>query len=145
MKPNSLIAIPLCSFLATPLAAVAVGRQSVAPPDPVGAGGMAQVVLGLLVVILMIVGIAWLARRFGNFQTTASGALRVIGGLSMGPRERVVLVQVGDRQLLLGVAPGRVSTLHVLDKPVPVAASPAAGPDSFAARLAMILKQGKPK
>ena len=147
MKLKPQLVLVTCLVLAHPVIVMAVptiGRPAVAPPDPVGAGGMAQVFLGLLLVIGMIVGVAWLARRFGNFQTAASGALRVVGGLSMGPRERVVLVQVGDQQLLLGVAPGRVSTLHVLDKPL-VAAPPAAvANDTFAARLAGILKQGKP-
>ena len=147
MKPNTSLTLMLCFILAHPVAAMAAlgaGRPAVAPPDPVGAGGMAQVFLGLLLVIAMIVGVAWLARRFGNFQTTANGGLRVVGGLSMGPRERVVLVQVGDRQLLLGVAPGRVSTLHVLDKPLPQVSPPGLANDTFAARLAGMLKQGKP-
>ncbi len=147
MKLNSQLALLSCFILAHPVAALAVpsvGRPAVAPPDPVGAGGLAQVFLGLLLVIGMIVGVAWLARRFGNFQTAASGALRVVGGLSMGPRERVVLVQVGDQQLLLGVAPGRVSTLHVLDKPLIAVTKPGLEKDTFAARLAGMLKQGKP-
>ena len=146
MKPNSSLTLLSCLILAHPVAAMAAfgaGRPAVAPPDPVGAGGMAQVVLGLLFVIAMIVGVAWLTRRFGNFQTDASGALRVLGGLSMGPRERVVLVQVGDKQLLLGVAPGRVSTLHVLDKPLALVTPTGPANDSFAARLASLLKQGK--
>jgi flagellar protein FliO/FliZ len=36
----------------------------------------------------------------------------------LGTRERAVLLQVGDQQLVVGVAPGRVQTLHVLDKPL---------------------------
>ena len=147
MKLNYRLTLLLCWLLAHPAAALATlgaGRPAVAPPDPVGAGGMFQVFLGLMLVIGMIVGVAWLTRRFGSFQTDASGALRVIGGLSMGPRERVVLVQVGEQQLLLGVAPGRVSTLHVLAKPlVPVSPATLVN-DSFAARLAGLLKQGRP-
>lgn len=147
MKMHTRFILLSCLLLAQSrpaLAALGAGRPVVAPPDPVGAGGLAQVFLGLLLVVGMIVGVAWVARRFGNFHNTASGALRIVGGLPMGPRERVVLVQVGDRQLLLGVAPGRVSTLHVLDKPI--TDPPVSGPvhDSFAARLAGLLKQGRP-
>ena len=49
-----------------------------------------------------------------------------------------------EMQLLLGVAPGRVSTLHVLDKPLVQAAPRGPANDTFAARLAGVLKQGKP-
>jgi flagellar protein FliO/FliZ len=80
--------------------------------------GIIQVTFGLFIVLLIIGAAAWFTRRFGHFQTTAGGALRIIGGLHLGTRERLVVVQVGDEQLLLGVAPGRVSTLHVLAKPM---------------------------
>jgi len=86
--------------------------------EPLGAANLLQLTFGLLVVLAAIVGSAWLLRRYGRLQSGVAGALRVIGGLSMGPRERVVLIQVGKQQLLLGVAPGRVQMLHVLDEPV---------------------------
>ena len=80
--------------------------------------GIIQVTLGLFAVLLIIAGAAWFTRRFGHFQATAGGALRIVGGLHLGTREKLVVVQVGEEQLLLGVAPGRVSTLHVLSKPL---------------------------
>ncbi len=103
--------------------------------EPLGAGNLLQLSLGLLVVLAAIVGSAWLLRRYGRLQSGVDGALRIIGGLSMGPRERVVLVQVGKQQLLLGVAPGRIQTLHVLAEPVSEgSARPPQG--GFAERLA---------
>lgn len=92
--------------------------MSGAGSDPLNAGRMAQLVVGLFIVLLCIVALAWVAKRFNRLQSSSDGSLRVLGGLSMGSRERVVLVQVGKRQLLLGVAPGRINTLHVLDEPV---------------------------
>jgi len=92
------------------------GEFSVSQPD-VGTG-LIQVTLGLFVVLLIIAAAAWFTRRFGYFQSTVGGNMRIIGGLHLGTRERLVVVQVGEEQLLLGVAPGRVSTLHVLAKPL---------------------------
>jgi len=57
----------------------------------------------------------------------------------MGTRERVVLLQVGETQLLLGVAPGRVQTLHVLDKPLD-SGKQGAGP-RFSEQLGRLLKK----
>jgi len=102
--------------------------------EPLGAGNLLQLSFGLLVVLAAIIGSAWLLRRYGRLQSGVDGALRIIGGLSMGPRERVVLVQVGKQQLLLGVAPGRIQTLHVLEEPVVAGATPTQG--GFAERLA---------
>lgn len=103
-------------------------------------GSIVQVMLALLVVLALILGMAWLLRRVGGFQRGGSGAIRMLGGLSMGQRERVVLVQVGETQILLGVAPGRVQTLHVLDKPVDVS-GPHAGA-SFSQRLSQAIGRG---
>ena len=103
-------------------------------------GGVAQVMVALLVVLALIFGMAWLLRRVGGIQRGGAGAIRVLGGMSMGQRERVVLVQVGETQLLLGVAPGRVNTLHVFDKPVDVS-GPNAG-ESFSQRLGQALRGG---
>jgi flagellar protein FliO/FliZ len=113
-----------------------------AAQDPVAMTSLWQLTLGMLVVLGLIVSIAWLLKRTGRFQMAAGGGLRVIGGLSMGSRERVVLVQAGETQLLLGVAPGRVQTLHVLDQPLQIG-SPSTG--GFAEQLSQVLKKGKPE
>lgn len=119
----------------------------------VSSGSLAQVTLGLLLVLALIIGIAWLLRRYGRLQSAANGSLKILGGLSIGARERVVLLQVGDTQLLVGVAPGRVQTLHVLDEPLvtpeinpaPGIASGINGNDikGFAERLSTAIKQRK--
>jgi flagellar protein FliO/FliZ len=141
MKPMRFILIPLMIHSGS---ALALNKAGATLPESTTAGSsLLQVFLGLVVVLLMIGGVAWLARRFGSFHSGASGSLRILGGLSMGPRERVVLLQVGEKQLLLGVAPGRVSTLHVLDKPVPVAPATNMQGENFATRLAAVLKQGR--
>ena len=93
--------------------------------SPAGLGSLShetapwpQMVGALLVVIVVILTIAWGAKRLLRLPARSTGALRVLAALSMGPREKLVLVQVGTTQLLLGVAPGRIEPLHVLDEPL---------------------------
>ena len=83
--------------------------------DPNMTSSLIQTTLGLLVVLAIIGGAAWGFKRFGNFQTGVQGKLKVVGGISLSTRERVVLLQVGDKQLVVGVTPGHIQTLHVLD------------------------------
>lgn len=78
-----------------------------------------QTTLGLLTVLALIAAAAWAVKRFGGFRSGAQGQMKIVGGLSVGTRERVVLLQVGEQQLVLGVSPGQIRTLHVLDKPLP--------------------------
>lgn len=111
--------------------------------DPLAMTSLWQLTLGMLMVLGLIVGIAWLLKRTGRFQLAAGGGLRILGGLSMGARERVVLLQVGDTQLLVGVAPGRVQTLHVLDRPLHSARDDAVTGRGFAEQLGRFLKKEK--
>ncbi|NOX91791.1 MAG: flagellar biosynthetic protein FliO [Gammaproteobacteria bacterium] len=98
------------------------------------AGNLAQTTLGLLVVLLVIGAAAWAFKRFGNVHVGAQGRMKIIGGISLGTRERAVLLQVGEQQLVIGVSPGRVQTLHVLDKPVLVEDKPE-NSTNFSSRL----------
>jgi len=107
--------------------------------DPLSGANLGQLAIGLLFVLLMVIGLAWLLRRVGGVSLGGSQALKVIGGMSMGARERVVLLQVGETQLLVGVSPGRIQTLHVLDKPV-VVTDQNEHDKGFADKLAVALK-----
>lgn len=109
--------------------------------QPLSSGNLLQVVLGMALVLGLLIGGAWLMRRMGVGYSAAAGNMRVVGGLSLGARERMVVVEVGDTQLLVGITPGSIQTLHVLDKPL-VNEKHAAASGSFAERLADVLKRG---
>ena len=89
------------------------------------AGGMLQFALGLAVVLGLIVAAGWFMKRF-HIGPSAAGTVKVVAGASVGQRERVVVVEVGDKWLVLGVAPGRVNALHTMPRGE-VAAAPAPG------------------
>ncbi len=83
-----------------------------------GAAHYVQMLLGMLAVIAMIYGCAWLVKRLNGGGFAQAARMRVLSGLSLGTRERIVLVDVAGTQMLLGVAPGRVTRLHVFDEQV---------------------------
>ena len=104
-----------------------------------GAGGLMSVTLALLAVLAAIFALAWLARRVRTFGSRGAGALEVLANLPLGPKERAVLLKVGAAHILIGVAPGRVNTLHVLEQPIelggPTPAARAGARPSFRALL----------
>ncbi|MBW9257192.1 MAG: flagellar biosynthetic protein FliO [Candidatus Thiodiazotropha sp. (ex. Lucinisca nassula)] len=87
--------------------------------SPIGAEGLLNTFSGLLVVLAVIVGAAWLFKRYGQMSMGSKGMVRVLGGASVGSRERVVVVEVEDTRVLLGVAPGQVRMLHLLSDESP--------------------------
>jgi len=74
-----------------------------------------QWMLGLIVVLALFGLFAWILRKTGNFSFDNKSQLAVISGISLGIREKLVLVKVGEKQLLLGVTPGRVDKLLELE------------------------------
>ena len=85
-----------------------------APPD--AAGSMLTVILSLALILGGFVAVAWLARRYLPGMGV-QGAVKVVGTTPVGPRERVVLVEVDGTWLLLGVGGGNVRLLHTQPKP----------------------------
>ncbi|TVP81626.1 MAG: flagellar biosynthetic protein FliO [Thioalkalivibrio sp.] len=106
---------------------------------------LAQMLVGLVLVVAAILVLAFFMRRVGGMQSRLGSEFRVLGGISLGSRERMLLVQVGGKQLVVGVAPGRVQTLHVLDEPIrteaPVRGVDAQGESPFARRLRSALQR----
>lgn len=119
-------------------------QQGPLASSPVGVGEFVQMFLGLLVVIVVIVAMAWAIRRMGYVQTRISGALKILGSISLGQRERVVLMQVGEQQLLVGIAPGQIRTLLVLEENLSVETlQPAIVQSGFAQKLQAMMKGDK--
>lgn len=76
----------------------------------------------LVVALLLVLGAFWIfariMRQVHGHHNNTNNALQVVGSLSLGQRERIVVVQVGDEQLVLGVTSSQINTLHLLPKPL---------------------------
>ncbi|MFW5825188.1 MAG: flagellar biosynthetic protein FliO [Marinobacter sp.] len=79
---------------------------------------LATMGIGLLVVVALIFGCAWLIRRMNGLTGMNSGAMKVVSVMALGARERIALIDVAGTQILVGITPGSIRTLHVFDEPV---------------------------
>ncbi|WP_246190296.1 flagellar biosynthetic protein FliO [Pandoraea captiosa] len=96
--------------------AYAQGAASQAAAVPsLGGAGIVQTGFGLVLVLALLFGLAWLAKRFGLQRPLGGGNVRIVGSAAVGQRERVVVVEVAGDWVVLGVAPGQVRSLHVID------------------------------
>jgi flagellar protein FliO/FliZ len=119
------------------LAAEPVANAAAAPTVNSGvAGQLTQLVLGLLLVLGLIFFLAWLLRRVQHAGPAGKGqVIELIGSRALGPRDRLMLVQVGNEQILLGLSPGTITALHVLKEPVQVPSGTEKATPEFAQRL----------
>lgn len=119
MMSMSYIRLPLPMMLLTStlLQAEPVQPQGFTPPSSVvSTESMLQLLMGLLVVLALIGLFAWLFKRLGVYPANQSNLIKVIASAGVGQRERIVLAEINDTWLILGVAPGHVSLLHRIDK-----------------------------
>jgi len=124
----ALLASQACLAAATPAA------TPVTAPGSLG-GQLAQMVFGLLLVVGLIFFLAWVLRRMQSTAVKGGQVIEIVGSRAIGPRDRLLLVQVGKEQILIGHTPGSIEALHVLAEPVEVPAGARQATPEFAQRL----------
>jgi flagellar protein FliO/FliZ len=94
-----------------------VWADSAVPAGPSTLMSMVQVVLGLGVVLAAIVGCAWLFKRMSHGMIGIPRHLRVVSAVMVGQRERVVIVEMGEEWLVLGVTAQSITLLSTRPRP----------------------------
>jgi flagellar protein FliO/FliZ len=103
--------------------------QSPAPEGP----SLLPLVLTLIFVLALIPVAVWMLKRLGAGNVASAAGLKIVGQLSIGQRERLVVVESGDRWLILGVTASSINRVGTMPKgELPPPSSPAA---SFAQML----------
>ncbi len=120
-----------CRFAVPNLLAL-LAPGAAAAGSPVGAGQAVQVVAGLGIVLALIALAAWGTRRLQGYRGQSAGRIRIVEALPVGARERLLLVEVDDRRVLIGMCPGRIATLHAFP-----ASAAATTPATFGEALAV--------
>lgn len=73
-----------------------------------------KVLFGLIFVIGLFLACTFLFKRYGNSSITGRGQIRLVDGLHIGSRERLVLVELKDKQILLAITPGQINKLDTI-------------------------------
>jgi len=114
-----IFAIFLTCFSTLAIAANDTPPAYTPPPDSaVSSGNFLQVILSLLLVLIVIAIVAWVLKRIALPHNVSGKLIKVVSGVAVGQRERIVLVEVNDTWLVVGVAPGHVTALHTMPKNV---------------------------
>jgi flagellar protein FliO/FliZ len=109
------------------------------PASPLSVSSLAQLTLSLIAIVALILAVSWVLKRFKLAGPRGRGEITVLDELAVGPRERIVLLSVGDSQVLVGIGAGGVVGLAPLSTPIVlkgVAPVPA-----FADRLRELMKR----
>ena len=114
----------------------ALAATTTANPPP--NTSLLQWLVSCFLVIGLILALAWLLKKSRLVPAMVQNQLRVISVLPLGNREKLLVVKVGEQQVLLGMTPANINLLCQLDSPL--MEPPATVP--FAAQLAKLMKPG---
>lgn len=84
-----------------------------------GSAELMRVGGGLVIIVLFILVLSWLVKRLNRSNLGFSGPFQILACASLGAREKIMMVKVGDRFLLLGVAAGSINTLFDFGQNLP--------------------------
>jgi flagellar protein FliO/FliZ len=102
---------------AAPSGAMAMTIPTPQPAAPSSSGGLLQTSLALIFVIGLMLGLAWLTKRFApNKFGGGNRNIKLVGALSVGARERILVVEVGEQWIVVGASPGRMSALATMPR-----------------------------
>jgi len=107
-------------------------------------GELLRVILSLLAIIMLIIAAGWMSRRLQGRSAPGGRRIRCVETLSLGARERVLLLDADGKRLLVGVGQGGMRTLHLYEgaAPLPPENRPPAAPMPGFAELLARWKRG---
>lgn len=136
---------PAAGAPAAPAGPLAMTIPTPAPAPASSGGGLVQTTMALLFVLAVLVGLAWLLKRFGPKHLTGSQRhIKLVDSLNLGARERILLLEVGEQWIVVGASAGRMNALTTLPRqelPPEESDSDAQARPNFAAWLKQTIEQ----
>ena len=77
-----------------------------------------QVISALILIVVILFALAAIVKKFNIVPGVSSGQMRIISGISLGGKDKLILVEIGDEQIVLGASPGRIQKIHTLAAPI---------------------------
>lgn len=99
-----------------------------------------RVVFGLLSVLLLILVLSWIVKRMQGVQLGSAKGFQSMGSMLLGPKEKIMLVKVGTRYLLLGLGSSQVSLIHDFGDELPQGFEPTHKPSFSELLKSMVVK-----
>jgi len=94
--------------------------KTVSPQRNIGITDFLTSFLFLAIIVILIFLMAWLFKRSGLSPGAGNQVIKIVSAVHLGQKEKIALIEVGNQQLLIGISPGNIQKLMILDNPVKV-------------------------
>ena len=90
------------------------GSSAVRIDSGLNVDSLLQVLIALISVICIIFILSVLVKKFNILPGGSSGLIKIISGISLTSKDRLLLIQVGDEQILVSASPAGINKIHEL-------------------------------
>ena len=111
--------------------------------EPVSVSNILQIFLWLAIVVSVIVFLTWMIKKVSGINANLSGTIKVVSGVHVGQREKIALVQVGEKQILVGITSTAITKLYELEKNIELPDTNSTSTGTFAEKLKLAISKGK--
>ena len=109
------------------VSSISLSASELLTESPVKPEAFVTMIVGLIAVIALIFILAALTKKMKLMQSFTTGhQIKNLASLALTNREKVCLIEVGGKQLLIGIAPGQVSSLHIFDESIQISSTDSA-------------------
>lgn len=102
----------ISAALTLPTGTVFAAEQTAISPT----AGLLQIFLGLVAVLALMAVAAWSFKKIGPVASGNKVPVKVVGGVNVGNRERIMVVEVADQWIVVGVTASQINTLSTMPK-----------------------------
>lgn len=106
---------------ATETVVAAASTVATAAPTAQGNGMNAMTIMNvfgsLIIVLGLLFGLAWLYKKLA-IKLPGSSHIKIVSSVMLGPRERILVIEVQGKQRVLGVTANQINMLFELDQPL---------------------------
>ncbi|HQR05007.1 MAG: flagellar biosynthetic protein FliO [Proteobacteria bacterium] len=104
-----------CFCILATLSALSARADPASPSPDLGSSAL-QLLSGFALVLILLFVSLWLLKRLGAARENGNHLLKIVAGTAVGPREKVVVMEIGNLWLVIGVTPGQITALHQMPK-----------------------------
>jgi flagellar protein FliO/FliZ len=94
--------------------------QLVPAGSPMSFSYVIQILISFLIVIGVILSIAWFMKKTGRLGYGGGQLIKIKSSISLGMREKILVIEVANENIVVGVAPGQIRTLHVMGSDIEI-------------------------
>ncbi len=87
--------------------------------EPLSYTNAINVIVSLLIVLALLFAAAWVMRRSQHLLKPKAGHIHIASQLAIGVKDKVLLLKVGDENVLVGYSSGTMRALHTWQGELP--------------------------